>query len=251
MLLPYQSHSNRPYFCWTLYLHHASKHLKAFFLSSPNPPLKKIWPWPVCLSLLEHFSIREGLRVQFLVKAHAWVLDLIPGPGVYDPLSGHIQEATNRCFSLASKFLSLLSSLSESNEKQNVLRWGLKKKSGNNSVLFFIKGQVSSSYFLKIYIQEWKTSDSWPLSVAEKMADWMGRKHGSDPVENMKKIYGSSFKQTWAYTTNFDLYSQGSMHALKPVCDAGQKSLHWIPKWIAILVLFYLFPKDLNAWSQC
>ena len=62
---------------------------------------------------------------------HRKVADLIPISDTYNPRFECTREATNRCFSLTSMFLSLSSflpySLSESNRKKNVLGWGLKK----------------------------------------------------------------------------------------------------------------------------
>ena len=51
----------------------------------------------------------------------------IPNLTTYDSRSRHVQEATNRCFSLTSMFLSLPYSLFKKQWK-NVLRWGFFKK---------------------------------------------------------------------------------------------------------------------------
>lgn len=84
------------------------------------------------------------------------------------------------------------------------------------------------------------------------MVDWTGMGLGRDPVENMKKkpkTCGSSFKQTWTHNKVCPAFP-GVQHVLMPNCEAGPKSLPWIPKWIVVLVLFSLFPKGLHAWSQ-
>ena len=76
---------------------------------------KHVGPWQVWLSWLEHLSITKRLQVQFPVRAHTQVVGLSP--------SWHMcKEATNRCFSFTWMFLSLPSCLSESNEKNKVLR---------------------------------------------------------------------------------------------------------------------------------
>ena len=54
-----------------------------------------ITPWLVWLSWLEHGTIKKGLGVQFPVGAHAKDTCSIPGPDVYNPWAGHIQEVNN------------------------------------------------------------------------------------------------------------------------------------------------------------
>ena len=53
------------------------------------------------LRWLERHPVTEGLRVQFPVRAHTYVAGLVPSPDMYDPWSGPIWKATNRCFSLS------------------------------------------------------------------------------------------------------------------------------------------------------
>ena len=52
-------------------------------------------PWPAWFGWLEHRPVTKGLQVQFLVRAHTWVMGLIPGPGMYDLWSGCTEKATN------------------------------------------------------------------------------------------------------------------------------------------------------------
>ena len=40
-------------------------------------------PWLVWLSGLSASLQTEGLPIRFLVRAHAWVLGLVPGSGMY------------------------------------------------------------------------------------------------------------------------------------------------------------------------
>ena len=40
-------------------------------------------------------SVTKGLQVRFLVRAHAWVADPIPGTNTCNLWLGHVQEATN------------------------------------------------------------------------------------------------------------------------------------------------------------
>ena len=71
---------------------------------------KSFGPWPVWLSWLEHHPVTERLWVQFPHRAHTYLHLWV------DPQSELVWEATNPCFSLASVFLSLPSSLSKSSE---------------------------------------------------------------------------------------------------------------------------------------
>ena len=61
---------------------------------------------------MEHCLSTKKLQVQFPVGAHTWVAGL-------DPQSRRVQEAT-QCFSLASIFLSFLSSLCKKHEKMSL-----------------------------------------------------------------------------------------------------------------------------------
>ena len=48
------------------------------------------------LSWLKHNPVTEGLQVQFLVRAHTYVVGPIPpGLGAYDPQSWCVWEVTN------------------------------------------------------------------------------------------------------------------------------------------------------------
>ena len=76
-------------------------------------------PWPVRLKRLEHHPVTQRLQFHFPVRAHTYIGGSIPGPGAYDPQPRHVLEATNRCFSLTSMFLFLLSSPLKSNEKMS------------------------------------------------------------------------------------------------------------------------------------
>lgn len=81
----------------------------------------------VSLSWLERHPVMEGLWVQSLVWACAWLVGLIPLLGLYDPLPECVREPNDWCFSLASVIFSLPSSLSESSDKMSL---GDKQKSG-------------------------------------------------------------------------------------------------------------------------
>ena len=89
-------------------------------------------PWPVWLCWLEHHPVTKMLQVRFLVRAHAWVAGLIPGPGakVHNPQSGHVIAGSGMygmqpvCASLLrlclSLCLSLFPPLSKVNEKRSL-----------------------------------------------------------------------------------------------------------------------------------
>lgn len=138
---------------------------------------------------------------------------------------------------------------SESNEKK-VLGWGLKKKYGNNCPLFYKGTSIFLLFPKNIYPG---MENQWFLTFE------CGSENGG--LDGQKAWQRSS----WYYEKNLRIFFQANMgthDTLWPLfigvyacpetqCDAGQKSLHWIPKWIAILVLFFLFLKGLSAWSQC
>ena len=79
------------------------------------------------LSWLDRLPVTEVLWVRLPVGAHTYCAGSVPSLGTYNPGSGCIWEATSRCFSLASIFLSLPTFLSKEQWK-NILGWGLKKK---------------------------------------------------------------------------------------------------------------------------
>lgn len=133
----------------------------------------------------------------------------------------------------------------------------LKKKIfGNKSILFFIKGHESSSYFLKTfkYIQE--RPNQWFLTFGWWQGKWQtgwagGRFQGRDPLRISEKLW-ILFQEKYTGT-----------HKSLGVCFQGIHTCLEVQLWfrskistldskvvIAILVLFFLFPKGLNACRQ-
>lgn len=83
------------------------------------------------------------------------------------------------------------------------------------------------------------------------MVDWTGMGLAEIQLRIWKKKKPvDPLSSKHGHTTKSALPSQGFMRVLMPNCEAGPKSLPWIPKWVAVLVLFSLFPKGLHAWSQ-